>query len=115
MGDQFLLRDGQVWQLSAETDEAEPMDCTLSEFLAACESDPVEFLQLHPLLQLEREGTSLQPGQLISEYPPFCTAEGKEVRLKAVPAAERIHFLFELAAAVRDLPDGAELEVKFQE
>jgi len=64
LGDQFLLRDGQVWRLSAETGEMRSLDVALFGFLEA--ADPVEYLSMHPLLRFMREGGSLEPGQLLA-------------------------------------------------
>lgn len=112
LGDQFLLRDGNVWHLYAETGEMEDLEATFKEFMQNIEDDPGEHLGLHPLLQFQREGGHLQPGQLLAAYPPFCTEESEDgVTLAAVPAEERHRFLFEFAAKIRDLPDGGQLDV----
>jgi hypothetical protein len=113
VGDQFLLRDGRVWRLLAETGDVEPLGVGLTDFLAAAEDDPVGYLSLNPLLQYHREGGRLEPGQLLSVYPPFCTAEAAEgVILAAVPAAERRRFLADLAAQLRGIPDGGRIELR---
>lgn len=110
LGDQYLLRGGLVWQLVAETGEVEPMDLTLEEFLQAAQDDPEEFLCLNPLSQYRRDGDALDPGELLSNMPPFCVAESAEgVTLEAVPALDRRRFLADLAARVRELPEGGTL------
>jgi hypothetical protein len=49
-------------------------------------------------MQFQAEGGALEPGQLLNVYPPFCTAEsGAGVSLAAVPVAERLPFLADLA------------------
>ena len=116
MGDQFLLRDERVWKLSAETGEIESLDVSFGEFLEAAQGDPVEFLSLHPLLQLENEGGKLEPGQLLSAMPPFCLQEsGDGVSLRAIPGEERRRFLAYLAAQIRDLPDGGQISFQVLE
>jgi hypothetical protein len=111
MGDQFLLRDGTVWQLFAETGELESLESTFSEFLQNVEDDPGEHLALHPLLQFQREGGHLQPGQLLSANPPFCTEEAEDgVSLKAIASEERRRFLADLAKKMSESPDGASIE-----
>jgi hypothetical protein len=46
-------------------------------------------------------------------YPPFVVAEtGAGVSLRAVPAADRLGFLAGFAAQLRDLPDGAAVEMR---
>ena len=114
VGDQFLLRNGQVWRLSAETGQVENLELGLKSFFVACAENPVKFLSMEPLLQLQREGRSLEPGQLIHAYPPFCTKEAAHgVSLKAVPAAELIGFHAELAAQLP--PDGEQFEVRWEQ
>jgi hypothetical protein len=106
LGDQFLLRDGAVWRLYGETGEVEDLEMSFKEFMENVEDDPGEHLGLHNLLQFQRKGGHLQPGQLLSADPPFCTEEAEDgVKLTAVPTAERHRFLAEFAAKMRDLTD----------
>jgi len=113
LGDQFLLRDGLVYRLAAETGEIEALDRGLFAFLEAAQADPVEYLALQPLLRFEREGGALRPGELLSVYPPFCTAESAGgVSLRAVPAMERIAFLAELAEQLRGVPEQGQVRIK---
>ena len=85
VGDQWILRGDQVLRLAAETGDVEPLG-----------------LGLHPLLQLHQEGGRLEPGQLISVYPPFCTKESADgVSLRPVPADECHAFLWSLAEQLR--------------
>jgi hypothetical protein len=104
VGDQWLLRGDEVVRLQAETGDLERLGLDVDAFFAAVEADPVETLGLHPLLQLQQEGGRLEPGQLISVYPPFCTKEAADgVSLRAVPALERRAFLADLAAQLSRL------------
>ena len=107
LGDQFILRDGRVLRLLAETGELQALDLDLAGFLHAVEADPIEFLSLQPLLQFQRDGGALEPGQLLAAYPPFCTEQSADgVHLAAIPADERRRFLADLAAQIHDVPDG---------
>jgi hypothetical protein len=113
LGDQFLLRDGVVHKLAAETGDVESLGVGLWQFFEAVAANPVGYLSLHPLLQHQHEGGSLEPGQLLSAYPPYCTNESADgVSLEAIPAGERRQFLADLAAQLRDVPDGR--SVKFR-
>lgn len=103
LGDQFLLRGSEVWQLYAETGEVESFELSFKEFMKEVEEDPGEHLGLHPLLEFQRNGGHLQPGQLLSALPPFCTEEADDGQeLKAVSSEERYRFLAEFAAKMRD-------------
>jgi hypothetical protein len=112
LGDQFVLRDGQVWRLTGETGDLEPQESSLTQFLTEVATDPHVTLDLSPLRQFEAQGGTLAPGQLLSVYPPYVFAtEGSGQRsFKAIPAADRLAFLAHLAAQIADLPDGTPVE-----
>jgi hypothetical protein len=113
LGDQFVLRDGFVWALSAETGLLSPKNMTLLEFDAAVREDPDEFLQLGPLQEFRAAGGVLAPGQLLSAVPPFVFRESADgVSYRAISAKDRLHFLADLAKEIRNLPDGAKLTFK---
>jgi hypothetical protein len=112
LGDQFVLRQGVVWNLSAETGEIASLRLTLPEFDAAVRADPDGFLALGPLHQFLSEGGKLEPGQLLGAYPPFVFKESADgVMISAEPARERRLFLSDLARQIRDVPDGEEVDL----
>jgi hypothetical protein len=111
-GDQFLLRDGFVVRLSAETGDITALDIGWKDFLDAATKQPVEFLSLQPLVKFAAEGGTIQPGQLLSVIPPFCTAESANgVSLKAISALERIRFLADFANQIRDVAEGDKIQI----
>jgi hypothetical protein len=113
IGDQYLLREGLVWKLAAETGEVTSLDVALGDFLASAQADPIEYLGMHPLLQFQQDSGRLEPGQLLGAYPPFCTQQsGDRVHLAAIPAGERRGFLAEFARQIRDVPDGTPIRIK---
>jgi hypothetical protein len=114
VGDQYFLRDEKVWKLSAETDEAEALNETLGAFLNRVQHDPIEQLEMQPLQQfIEHEQHGLAPGELLAAHPPFCAKQSEAgVSLSAIPALERRRFLAELAAQIRELPEGAPINFK---
>lgn len=113
VGDQFILRDGRVHRLDGETGALADLGVGLHDFLAAVTADPVETLALHPLLQFQREGGALAPGQLLNVYPPFCTAEAAAgVSLRAVAAEERLGFLARFAAHLAGRGDGDRVRLR---
>ena len=113
MGDQFLLRGDVVLRLSAEIGSLEGLGVGVTEFFARAEEDPLEFLQMHPLLQFESEGGHLAPGELLAAYPPFFVQQaGEGVSLRAIATEERRRFLADVSDQVRDVPDGG--FVKFE-
>jgi len=113
LGDQFLLRDGLVNKLHAETGTIEFLGKSLFAFLEAVQEDPVAALQLEPFLSFYRDGGRLQPGELLMAYPPFCTREAEAgVSFKAVPADQRLAFLADFSAKVSKLPEGARISIQ---
>jgi len=116
LGEQFLLRDGQVWRLSAEIDELEPLGQTVTEFLEEIVADPTGALGLEPLRRFEIDGGRLSPGELLSVYPPYVVDTGGTSARSfcAVPAGDRIRFLAQIAAQLSKLPDGTKVEFKIR-
>jgi hypothetical protein len=105
MGDQFLLRDGGVLRLSAETDDIEDLAMTLQGFLDAIPHDAEKFLGFNRKRKLE-------PGQLFNAYPPFCMKESAGASLKALSAEDVIGWHADLARQIRDLPEGAKINIR---
>lgn len=113
VGDQFLLRDGSVVRLSAETGETEPLGMPLLDFLERACAEPEDFLGAHPLIQHWNDGGELEPGMLLHAYPPFCTQQASEgVSLRPVPAAELIRFHAALAAQMTSIPEGGSFQIR---
>ncbi|HWY41833.1 MAG TPA: hypothetical protein VNX27_13670 [Chthoniobacterales bacterium] len=107
MGDQFVLRNSIVHRLAAESGTVESMALSWQQFFTSLLANPFEFLQLHPLIQFQREGGRLQPGQLLLAYPPFVTTEaGGGVALSAVSADERLRFLSDFSRQLARIPKG---------
>lgn len=112
MADQFLLREGVVYKLQAETGEIECLNLSLPEFFDAVEVNPFEFLAMQPLLRFKQEGGTLEPGQVLHAYPPFCTKEAEAgVSLKAIAATEAIAFLSTFSRQMRDLAEGQQIKI----
>jgi hypothetical protein len=112
LGDQYLLRGGEVLRLAAELGELQPLGIGLTDFLDAAERDPEGFLSLEPLYHFLDEGGVLRPGELLSVYPPFVAAESRNgVSIRPISAQERIRFLATLAKAVAGHDDGDRLRL----
>jgi hypothetical protein len=104
-GDQFLLRDEVVLRLFAESGEVEKMAEDLDEFLAALNVDLEGYLNVQP--------GDLEPGQLLLAYPPFCfDADGANIEFSPLPAWEVIKFHAQVAAQLKDVPEGSKIEFK---
>jgi hypothetical protein len=116
VGDQFLLRDGQVLRLEAETGDVYPIAPSLAAFLQAIAREPVDFLQAHALVQFREGGSELSPGQCLHADPPFCTVEAEQgVSLRAVPAGELLLLHAELAGVLAKVPDGGRVQVSIED
>lgn len=56
---------------------------------------------------------SLDPGQVLHVYPPFCTKEsGKGVSLKAVGCDEALSFLADFSRHRSGLPDETPIQIR---
>jgi hypothetical protein len=114
LGDQFLLREGAVLRLVAETGDLLPVSDGLEGFFGAVLAGAPGVLGVEPLLAYLGSGRKLEPGQLLTAYPPFVMAESRDgVDLRPLGALERRRLLAALARQVRDLPDGAEIQVSW--
>jgi hypothetical protein len=88
----------------------------LAGFFEAIAADPVEFLSLHPLVKYQQDGGRLEPGQLLSAFPPFCCKQSEDgVSLAAIATDERRRFLADLASQIRALPEGSEIEFQLED
>lgn len=116
VADQYLLRDRTVYKLFSESGEVECLDFGLSSFLSSVSNDPVEFLSLEPLLQLQNQEQYLEPGQVIHVYPPFCTEEAKKgVSLKPIGNSEALTFLSDFSKQIDSVGNGEQVEVRVTE
>ncbi len=107
LGDQYLLRDGLVHRLSAEVGELECLEVDLEDFDAAVRADPIDYLSLEPLEEFRAGGGVLEPGQLLSVFPPFVLKESAAgVSYRAIATEDRIRFLADFARQIASVPDG---------
>lgn len=92
VGDQYLLRGGEVVQLFAEVGEVEALGQGLDEFIAAAIADPEEVLCTEPLQVFLRDHEALSPDSALQVEPPFCE-DADERSLAAVPrlALREVH------------------------
>jgi hypothetical protein len=106
VGDQFLLRDGGVLRLVAETGEIEALTNSLEDFFNRVSDDIERFLSVGL-------GHVMQPGHLLLAYPPFVFREsGAGASLKPVRAGDAILFHADLARQIRDVPDGGQVQFR---
>ncbi len=113
LGNQFVLREDEVWKLRGDTGQVRPLGVDLPHFLDEARKDPVEYLELHLLARFSEQIGMLEPGQLVHTIPPLCmTREQNKLALKAAPAANTISFLANLARQIENVPEGAEVNLK---
>ena len=111
LGDQFFLRDGEVWQLSAETDTADRIADSLAAFISAILADPFEALNSGATREV-LGGNKLLPGQLINVTPPFVLKSDTGYTFRAIPALEQVSYLMDFAQQIRDMPDGTDVTIR---
>lgn len=85
LGDQYIWRLGTIWRLYWEDGELEDLELELYDFFGEIQHDPVEFLDLEPLVYFLEEGNVLEPGYLLLPDPPLSVeAEHYEFRPVAI-------------------------------
>jgi hypothetical protein len=113
LGDQYILRNDSVLRLDAETGTLEPMQLDLDAFLEESTADPIGFLGIQPLLNFQQLGGALEPGQLLSVYPPFLIRTDSDKRsFAAVPASQVIGSLAQFVRETQSLPDGSRVTIR---
>ncbi|MCA8829622.1 SMI1/KNR4 family protein [Hymenobacter pini] len=113
-GNQFLLRGDAVLWLDTETGELADLEVDFKHFLFGAEKFPLDALGMQPLRAFQQAGGVLQPGQLLSLYPPLCiTTKGQsKPSAKAVSVTERLAWLAEFHRQIKDLPDGQQVRLQ---
>ncbi len=112
LGDQYLLREGRVLCLQAETGEIESLDTGIAGFVLRAMADPNKVCGAGFVARLKDEGHELAPGELINVYPPLCFEEAAGgVSLHAVPALELLAWHAELARQLATAEDGERVEI----
>jgi hypothetical protein len=112
-GDQFLLRGTRVWHLTAETGEVAEVASSVEGFFDEVLTDIAGVLGYEPTRAVNLVGGELVAGKLISVYPPFVLDAGDAGRsFRAVEALEVRASLAAFAAQIRELPDGATVQIK---
>lgn len=116
VGDQFILRQGLVWILRAETGDLEPLEVPLSGFLEMVAREPDAALGTQPLRAFEKSGGTLVPGYVLHAYPPFCTKEAASgVSLRSVPSLEALEAHAAFASAIAHVSDGTSMVLDVQQ
>lgn len=115
LGDQYFIRNNEIYRLDTECDEIEPLEMDFKTFLEEVQSDPIDALNLEPLEEFWGQGGALEPGQLLSVMPPFVLSKpDTKYSYRAVSALDRLRFLADFAKQIRDLPDGANISIQFE-
>lgn len=110
VGDQYMLRDGEVVQLFAEMGEVEHLEMSLAEFFRAAKEDPVDLLCTEPLELFLDNHAELVAGRLLQVHPPFC-CDADERQVRDLAADELLRFHAALAVRLAELPDDATLDI----
>ena len=113
LGNQFLLRDGEVRRLRADTGEVKSLNVDLAGFMGEIRERPIEYLELDLLARFVEARGLLEPGLLVHAIPPLCVrTEDKKVELRSAPVENVISFLAAFARQVGDVPDGTTVNLK---
>ncbi|TGE18310.1 SMI1/KNR4 family protein [Hymenobacter elongatus] len=113
VGNQFLLRGDAVLFLDTETGELADLEVDFKHFLFGVEKFPLDALGMEPLRGFQQHGGALQPGELLSLYPPVCIASAeRKPKINIQPAADRLAWLADFHRQIKDLPSGQRIHLK---
>jgi len=112
-GNQFCLRDAGVLAMDAETGELEKLAASL-EGWAKLILDERDFRLGFPLAHAWQQAHGpIPPGRRLVPVTPFVLGGEYDIsNLRAIDAPESMRFRGELASQIRDLPEGAQIQLK---
>lgn len=110
LGFQFFLREDLVIFLDGQTGDVQELNVGLAGFLNSIPANPLNAIGLSPLLQFMKDGHSLEPGELLAEYPFFFTKQARNgVELSKTKAAEKRKLLVHIYLKIKNSKDGEPL------
>jgi len=112
-GDQFCLRGGEICRFDAETGEVKPIADSLERW-AKCVLDDYELLTGYPLAhEWQSRNGPLPAGKRLMPKIPFVLGGRFELaNLSPIDAVSGMRSRGNLARQIRDLPDGARVELR---
>jgi len=116
VGDLFLVfDDGVVYQLDVALGRLEPVGASRDEFCTRIDAPGVadDWLMIPLVDALVGAGVTHGPGQCYGfRTPPIFGGEYEIANIVPIPAAEHISYCGDLHGQIKDLPDGAQVELK---
>lgn len=92
LGDQYFWRLGTVWRLFLDNGEVEDLELEFYDFLEEVEKDPVDLLDLEPLVYFLDQGNDLSPGHILISDPPL-SVEADHYSFSAINVKEFFNHL----------------------
>ena len=116
LGDQFLLRDGLVSRLYAETGDLEAQAPDIEVFFDQLLADPDDLIDLPDFLQEWHRDGRLTPDKAVHVYPPFCMENpAHDYSFKPIPRLELLDYHAEMSKTLAGLPDGVQVDFRVTE
>jgi len=106
-GDQFVIRNNNIWRLSSETDQIKDLGIDFYEFIKLINCRPEEILGFHDLGTIK-----IKPGQLVNVFPPFCVEAKNGYSLKPIENDEQIRFLSYFSKKMKKNPNGTLIDLE---
>jgi hypothetical protein len=112
-GCQFALKESQVWTFNPETGEAQALASSLDGW-ARCLAEDYETLTGYPLAHAwqTRHGALAPGNRLVPKIPFVLGGEYNVANLHALDSAKSMLFRASIAVQIRDLPDGAQVQLQ---
>ncbi len=116
VGNQFLLREGVVWRLAAETADLASMGTPLVDFLVSAGRDPQQVIGTTILMRFQSDGNRLTPGHLLRVRPSLRSdPRGEGGRIDAQPCADLIRIQAKAAREYRGGSDRVRIHLDVEE
>lgn len=113
VGNQFLLRRGQVWFLDTETGETQNLNVGFVQFIEGVTRFPEQAIDLSHVINFMRLGARLAPGELLAVYPPTCISSTEEnYNLTRMPTDVRLQSLANLYQQISKLKPGQQVRLR---
>jgi hypothetical protein len=114
-GMQFVIHEDSICTFDPETSQFEPMANSLAEWAEEVIRD-TDFRTGYPLgVEWQQQNRPLQPGERLLPKVPFVLGgEFKASELYALNDVEGMRFRASIANQIRNLPDGAQVQIKIQ-
>lgn len=103
LGNQYLLRESNIFYLNGEKGTIDPIDIPFTDFIEGLFRNPEQFISIDHVRHFQARGGGLEPSELLNAYPPIMVYPPEErlrVSLHPVNVDDQLDFLSKLSSSV---------------